>query len=57
MMDILFDCYKYYYEQEGETTIFMFWPDGLWDEEKYTLEEALSAYPPSMYNWIKMEEE
>jgi hypothetical protein len=35
------------------TRIYQFWPDGVWDENKYTLEEAQKAYPKSQYDWVK----
>lgn len=54
-IDIVFDCYPYNFT-EGKSTMFNFWPDGEWDEEKYVLEEALIAYPPEKYNWIRAEE-
>lgn len=50
--DITFDCYAWK-AKEGTFTIFQFWPDGTWDEMKYSLEEALVSYPPSSFNWIK----
>ena len=56
MKDILFNCYTCKFD-EGETTIFLFWPDGEWDENKYMLEEALQEYPVEKFNWVKAKEE
>lgn len=53
-VDIIFDCYASRFS-DGTATIFQFWPDGEWDEDKHSLEEALQAYPPAKYNWIKAE--
>ena len=48
---VTFTCYRYV-ATEGEFTMFKFWPDGVWDEYKYTMDEALEAYPPSAWSWI-----
>jgi hypothetical protein len=49
--DITFTCYKYDWD-EGTGTLFLFWPDGVWDEDKLTIHEALDRYPVSEYEWI-----
>jgi len=35
--------------------MFLFYPDGEWDEDKQTLEEALESYPPEKYEWLHIE--
>ena len=54
--DIVFDCYAWR-DKDGLVTLFQFWPSGIWDESKHTLLEALDAYPPTEYNWIKAEDD
>lgn len=34
--------------------VFMFYPNGSWDECKLTFEEALKAYPKSKYTWVEI---
>ena len=52
VIDILFNCYQYKYDDTGVCTLFIFWPNGVWDENKYSTDEAIEVYPPSEYNWI-----
>lgn len=42
-------------EKKGpkEIYIYFFYPNGIWDEEKYTLEEAQKAYPKDKFIWVK----
>lgn len=51
MIDIDFVCYKYRFAK-GITTLFLFYPDGIWDEDKLTIKEALNKYPIELYNWL-----
>lgn len=53
--DISFTCYACTFS-EGRATIYLFYPEGEWDEDKLSLEEALEAYPITEYNWIKGED-
>jgi len=56
-VDIDFDCYFYAYGDNEKVTLFQFFPNGNWDEDKLTLEEALINYPPAQFNWLKIEED
>lgn len=49
-----FMCYEYTYP-EGRCTLFQFYPNGEWDEDKLTLNEALERYPIGHYEWIHSE--
>jgi len=51
LKDVGFICYKYTWSK-GIGTLFLFYPDGQWDDDKLTLNEALKNYPPKEYNWI-----
>ena len=51
-IDINFMCYPYTDRSGHKYTIFLFYTDGMWGEDKSTLEEALTKYPPDKYNWI-----
>jgi hypothetical protein len=46
-----FLCYAYAWP-EGSCTLFQFYPNGEWDEDKQTLKEALVQYPIEHYEWI-----
>ena len=48
---IKFTCYEYNYS-DGVTTLFLFYPDGVWDEDKLSLSDALNNYPISEYEWV-----
>lgn len=39
---------------DGPWRVYLFYPDGVWDEDKKTLEEAQKAYPKSRYQWVKI---
>ena len=52
--EVKFFCYKYRAE-EGECTLFQFFPVGRWDGDKLTIEEALKNYPIYKYEWINYE--
>jgi hypothetical protein len=54
--DVIFTCYPYQYT-EGLSTMFQFWVDGIWDEDKDTLEQGLKKYPADRWNWVLMQEE
>lgn len=53
---ITFPCYNCKFN-EGTFTVYLFWPNGEWDENKYSLEEALRAYPVDQYEWVLSEED
>jgi hypothetical protein len=65
MKDILFNCFQHEYKGKPEkhlhfppdkkVTLFLFYPKGVWDEDKLTLSEALERYPVNKYNWLFME--
>ena len=44
MTDLLFDCYLYIQGNGEQYTLFQFFPDGVWDEDKLTLKEAIKKY-------------
>ena len=48
---ITFTCYKYNWT-EYTGTMFLFYPDGEWDEDKLTIADALVNYPIDTYEWI-----
>lgn len=53
--NIKFICYRYVYHTDNGnsvTTLFSFYPNGVWDEDKLTIDEAVVQYPPDKYNWI-----
>ena len=35
--------------------MFLFYPNGEWDEDKLTIHEALRNYPVEDYEWINVE--
>ena len=49
---ISFTCYEYMDGNRNLYTLFLFYPKGMWDENKLTLQEALVKYPPHEYNWL-----
>jgi len=55
-IDIDFVCYRYKWT-EGVGTMFLFYLDGEWDEDKLCIDEALANYPVDKYNWIHIAEE
>lgn len=56
MKNIDFDCYFYEDGYKEKYTLFQFFPDGVWDEDKLTLNEALKKYPPTKFNWLKIKD-
>jgi len=54
--NIEFICYPYLYQGGGKVTLFLFYPRGIWDEDKLGLGEALRKYPPELYNRISKNE-
>ena len=60
--DIEFVCYRYTFTGSQikpireTTTLFLFYIDGLWDEDKLTIEQALKKYPIEKYNWLVLEQ-
>jgi hypothetical protein len=53
--EITFVCYKYNWD-DGVGTMFLFYPNGEWDEDKLTLDEALVAYPSDQFEWINADD-
>jgi len=51
---IYFLCYEYVYSQ-GITTLFLFYPNGEWDDDKNTIQESLVKYPLDKYEWVHSE--
>ncbi|MBS7671746.1 hypothetical protein [Croceicoccus gelatinilyticus] len=41
--------------QPYEYELFLFYPDGKWDESKRTLDEALREYPRHRYEWKQVD--
>ena len=56
MKDIKFVDYAYKFGEDSSCTLFLFYPDNVWDEDKSTLLEALEKYPPTEYNWVRFNE-
>lgn len=52
---ILYTHYPYRH-MHGTDELYMFWPMGMWDDNKYFLEEALIAYPKDKYEWVYTDE-
>ena len=53
---INFSCYVSYSDTDKTYwTVFMFYPNGVWDDSKWTTEEAIRHYPPSKFEWIYQE--
>ncbi len=42
---------------EGPWQVYLFYPDGVWDEDKLTLGEAEKKYPPRDYKWVDVSDE
>lgn len=42
---------------EGPWRCHLFYPDGVWDEDKLTLEEAERKYPQDQYEWVDVSAE
>ncbi len=52
---VKFTCYTERYgsaERNHLSTLFFFYPGGIWDKGTWTLAAALDTYPPNNYNWI-----
>jgi len=45
-----------YTSTEGQSPIVLCYEDGQWDEHKHTVEEAVDMYPPSIYEWVMLED-
>jgi len=46
-----FSCYKSS-DDKGPCTMFVFSLDGVWDQHKRGLEEAIRKYPTRYYEWV-----
>lgn len=46
--------YAVAYTEHGE--LLYFYPDGIWDDCKLTLQEAEEKYPKTKYKWIEINE-
>ena len=53
---VFFVCYPYRDGSGHEFVMYLFYPDGVWDDDKLTEKEALDNYPMSEYNWIQESE-
>lgn len=42
------------FDDIGETTIYYFYPNGVWDDDKLLYEDALIKYPTDQFNWIEI---
>jgi hypothetical protein len=50
---INFSCHVSYSSTDQKYwTVFKFYPNGMWDECKWTLVEALKHYPLDKYDWV-----
>lgn len=56
MKQINYVTYEARFSDLGLDTVYIFYPDGVWDEYKYTYGEAIKAYPLDEYEWVEMEE-
>lgn len=53
MKDVVFVCYNSWSEKDQKDfTLFLFYPDGVWDEDKLMIKDAVKKYPPKKFNWI-----
>jgi hypothetical protein len=46
-----FTCYLSK-QKNGECTLFLFYPNSIWDECELTIQEAVKKYPPQDYKWL-----
>lgn len=53
-IEIEFTCTRIHFS-DGQGTLFWFYPNGIWDEHKLTIEEAINKYPPHTYEWLHVE--
>jgi hypothetical protein len=42
-------------DHQGPWTVYLFYPYGVWDEDKLSLKEAETLYPKKKYNWVKVD--
>ena len=56
MKQVHFITYEGIFSDIGITTVYAFFPNGVWDENKLFYEEALKAYPLDEYEWIEIGE-
>ena len=54
MRDVEVETYLMFFDK-STLEVLNFVVDGVADDENYTLEEAIKAYPKTEYNWIEME--
>lgn len=57
MKQINYVTYEARFSDLGLDTVYIFYPDGVWDEYTYLYSEAVKAYPLDEYEWVKMEDE
>lgn len=57
MKQINYVTYEARFSDIGLDTVYNFYPNGIWDEYKYTYEEAIQAYPLDEFEWIEMEDD
>jgi hypothetical protein len=43
--------------KDGPWRCYLFYPDGVWDEEKLNLQQAQKKYPQTDYNWVDVSDE
>jgi len=53
---IHFTSYTANFDDDISCTLFLFYPNGVWDEYKRLYNEAIEKYPPNEYEWIKLED-
>lgn len=41
----------------GPEVVYFFYPNGVWDDDKLLLSEALKKYPKDKYEWEEMPDE
>jgi len=53
-MRILFIRQNTWFSDIGDTEIYFFYPDGMWDDDKLILSDALDKYPKDKYDWVEI---
>lgn len=56
-IEIEYTSYMTRFSDLGLEEVYCFYPDGIWDEDKLLLSEAIKKYPQLKYKWIKIEED
>lgn len=53
-LNIQFVTQQHSFPDIGDAEIYFFYPNGVWDDDKLLLSEAIEKYPSDQYNWIEI---